>query len=87
MAGKSSFDDPEVRRRAVRALLIVSPFMFIGCYMLSAVQGARPRDCLLIAAVGTAMCLAAALVIHLLGAKSGLALTVVRVVLMLVRIR
>lgn len=63
-------DTPERRARVVRALLVLSPGMFVGCLLLAAVQGARWQDSLLIAVVGTAMCLAAAGVYHLRSSKS-----------------
>ena len=80
-------DDPERRRSVVRTLLILSPFLFIGSYLLAAVQGAPPRESLLIAGVALAMCLGAALVIHLMGSKSGWALVVVQIVLALAKKR
>lgn len=78
-------DDPHRRARAVKALLVCAPFTFAGCFLLAAVQGAEARHSLLIAAVGTAMCLAAALVIHLMGSKSWMALVAVKIAMMLVR--
>lgn len=80
-------DDPATRRRIVRTLLILSPFLFAGSYLLAAAQGARAQDSLLIAAVALAMCLAAALVIHLMGSKSGWALVVVKIALALAKRR
>jgi hypothetical protein len=77
-------DNPETRWRAVKALLVISPFMFVGCYLLAWAQGAEPRYGLLIAAVGTGMCLAAAGTIHLMGSKSIYALIALKVALLLV---
>jgi len=63
-------DTPERRQRIAALLLKLSPLMFILCYVLAAVQGARPQDSLLIAVVGTIMCLGAAGLYKLLGSKS-----------------
>lgn len=63
-------ETPERRARVVRALLVLSPFTFVGCFLLAAVQGARWQDLLLIAVVGTAMCLGAAGLFHLRGSKA-----------------
>lgn len=82
-----ALDDPEKRWRVVRALLILSPFLFVFCYLLAWVQGAEARYSLLIAVVGTAMCLATAGVIHTMGSKSWMALVAVKVALMLVKRR
>lgn len=87
MSEPHPLDNPEIRRRTVRNLLVLSPFLFVGSYLLAAVQGARAQDSLLIAAVALAMCLSAALVIHLMGSKSGLALMLVRIALALARRR
>ena len=51
-------------------LLKLSPLMFILCYVLAAVQGAKWPHSLLIAVVGTAMCLGAAGLYKLRGSKS-----------------
>jgi len=80
-------DDPAARRRVVRALLTLSPFMFAFTWWLAWIQGAAPRDCLLIAAIGLAMCLGAALVIHLMGSKSATALMIAKLVLGLAKRR
>lgn len=63
-------DDPEKRRRVVRLLLMMSPGVFVFCYLLAWVQGAEPRHSLLIAAVGAAMTAGAAVAIHLFGSKA-----------------
>ena len=52
-------------------LLKLSPLAFVLCYVLAAVQGARWRDSLLIAVVGTLMCLGAAGLYKLRGSKAG----------------
>lgn len=87
MSEPHPLDDPERRRSVVKTLLVLSPFLFVGTYLLSAVQGAEPRHCLLIAAVAVAMCLGTALVIHLMGSKSGWALVVVKIALALAKRR
>ena len=83
MPGPNLLDDPEKRRRAVRALLVLSPFAFLFAYWLAWIQGARSQDALLIGAVMVAMCLSSALVIHLMGARSRWALILVQLVLAL----
>lgn len=65
-----TLDDPLAKARTVRALLIATPFMFVGCYLLAWVQGAEVRYAVLIAAIGAGGCAATALAIHLLGAKA-----------------
>ena len=83
MAKTNPLDDPEKRRKVVRLLLILSPFSFALCFFLALVQGAEPRHCLLIGAIGGAVCLVAAPVIHVMGSKSWIALAVVQLALML----
>lgn len=63
-------DTPEQRLRIAALLLKLTPLMFVLCYVLAAVQGARWQDSLLIAVVGTAMCLGAAGLYKLRGSKS-----------------
>jgi hypothetical protein len=77
-------DYPEKRARTVRLLLWLTPFTFLLCYGLAWVQGAETKHCLLIAAVGAALCLAAAGVIHFMGSKSWMALVAVKIALLLV---
>lgn len=79
MAG--SLDDPEVKRRTVRALVWLSPLLFAGSYLLAAAQGAQSRHALLIAGVAVGMSLGAAACIQLFGAQSGVILGVVSVLL------
>ncbi len=81
----SQLDDPVIRRRTVRNLLVVTPFLFVGGMALAWVQGARTDHALLIASIGAAMALSAALVIHLMGSKSTWVLVAVRALLSLVR--
>lgn len=61
---------PEQRQRVASLLLKLSPLMFVLCYVLAAVQGAKWQQSLLIAVVGTLMCLGAAGVYKLRGSKS-----------------
>jgi len=82
---KQSLDDPVYRGRAVRALLVTSPFAFIGCYLLAWVQGAATGHALVIAAAALGMCLAAAAAIHVMGSRAWIALLVVKSVLLLVK--
>lgn len=63
-------DTPERRQRVAALLLKLSPLMFVLCYVLAAIQGARWQDSLLIAVVGTIMCLGAAGLYKLRGSKS-----------------
>ncbi len=63
-------DMPEQRQRFASLLLKLSPLMFVLCYVLAAVQGAKWQQSLLIAVVGTLMCLGAAGVYKLRGSKS-----------------
>lgn len=87
MTEPKPLDDPEQRARVVRVLLIASPFMFVGCYVLAAIQGAEAFYALVIALAGTGMALGAALAIGLLGSNAKWALVVVQVVLMLLAAR
>ena len=48
-------DMPEQRQRVASLLLKLSPLMFVLCYVLAAVQGAKWQQSLLIAVVGTLM--------------------------------
>jgi hypothetical protein len=87
-AGKPAqptLDDPVAKARTVRALLIATPFLFIGCYLLASVQGAEPRYGLLIAGVAAGGSAATALTIHLLGSKSRYVLMLVSTVLALAK--
>lgn len=63
-------DTPEQRQRTAALLLKLSPVMFVLCYLLTAVQGAKWQNSLLIAVVGTAMRLGAAGLYKLRGTKS-----------------
>jgi hypothetical protein len=63
-------DMPEQRQRVASLLLKLSRLMFVLCYVLAAVQGAKWQQSLLIAVVGTLMCLGAAGVYKLRGSKS-----------------
>lgn len=62
-------DTPEARQRVAALLLKISPLMFVFCYVLAAVQGARWQHSLLIAVVGTVMCLGWAGLYKLRGSK------------------
>lgn len=77
-------DDPAVKARTVRLLVLLTVPLFVLCYVLAWLQGAEVRHSLLIAAVGAAMSLGAAAAIHLMGSKSWIALVVVKAALALV---
>jgi hypothetical protein len=74
-------DNPEIRARTVRNLLIAAPFLFVGSYALAAVQGAERWVCLLIAGIALAGCLGTALAIGGLGSQSRHLLTAVTFIL------
>jgi multidrug efflux pump subunit AcrB len=80
-------DDPEKKARTVRALLIATPCMFVGCYILAWAQGAEVRHAVLIAAVGAIGCAGTALTIHLFGSKSRYALVLLGLVSLIMRLR
>jgi hypothetical protein len=77
-------DDPAIRARTVRNLLITAPFLFVGSYALAAVQGAERWVCFLIAGIALAGCLGTALAIGGLGSSSRHVLTAVMIILPLV---
>lgn len=62
-------DTPEQRQRIASLLLKLSPLMFALSYVLAAVQGARWQHSLLIAVVGTLLCLGMAGLYWLRGSK------------------
>lgn len=62
-------DTPEQRQRIAALLLKLSPLMFVLCYVLAAVQGAKWQHSLLIAVVAL-MCIGAAGIYKLRGSKS-----------------
>lgn len=76
-------DDPAKRARVVRVLLVATPFMFVGCYLLAAIQGAAAFYALVIALAGAGMSLGAALAIGLLGSNAKWALVAVQIVLVM----
>ncbi len=78
-------DDPEKKRRTVRTLVVLSPGIFVLCWLLSWVQGADGGTSLLIAAVGAGMCLGTALTIQLLGSHSWIMLVAVKIAAMLMK--
>ena len=61
---------PERARAVARSLFIWTPFSFPLAWVLSAVQGADTRTCLIISIAGTLMCLGAALLFHLRGTSA-----------------
>lgn len=52
---------PEKADRAGRALFILTPFMFPFMWVITAIQGADTRACLIVSIAGTLMCFGAAL--------------------------
>jgi uncharacterized membrane protein YecN with MAPEG domain len=66
-----NLNDPNYRRRLVRALLLISPFGFGLCYLLAALQGAETWVALLLGAVMFFGCLGAAALFHSRGSKAG----------------
>lgn len=76
-----NLDDPEVKRRLVSALVKLTPFLFIGCWILAALQSASASHSTLIAGVAAAGALGTALSIHLFGSGSRHVLTGVMVIL------
>lgn len=73
------WDDPEVNRRVVRALLILAPLLCIGGYLLVLAQGGRQAVALVIAGLALAMALGAAAAIHWLRSQAILAFGAVAV--------
>lgn len=61
---------PEKAARVARALFILTPLMFPSLWILTAVQGADTRACLIVSAAGTLMCLCAALLFKLRGTSA-----------------
>ena len=82
-----TLDDPVARARTVRALLIATPCLFVGCYLLAWVQGAEPRYAGLIGAIAAIGSLATALAIHLLGSKSRYVLYLVMAAISLAKMK
>lgn len=76
-----SLDNPVQRWKTVKALLILTPFLFAGCYLLASWQGAAPRHAGLIAAIAAVGCLGTAGAIHLLGSQAKWALVAVQAIL------
>jgi len=81
MSEQPTLDDPARRWRTVKALLVATPFLFAGCYVLAYLQGAQPRHALLIAGVAAVGSLGAAGSIHLLGSQAKWVLVGVQAVL------
>ena len=77
-------DDPVKKRRVVRALLFLSPALFVFCYILAWSQGAAPRHTQLIAAIGMCLAMGAAAAIHLLGSRAWMAAAALKIALLFV---
>lgn len=67
------WDDPEVNRRVVRALLVLAPFLFAGGFLLVLAQGGSWTVALVIAGLALVMNLGAAAAIHWLRSQAILA--------------
>jgi hypothetical protein len=80
---KPSLDDPEYRRRVVRATVVLSPVGFLLAYLLGLVQGASQGVSLLLGVVMFVGCLGAAALFHLRGAEAGRDVTLITIVLRL----
>lgn len=81
----SPLDTPEGKRRAVRALLFVSPFGFALAYGLAYVQGAEPRLSLLLGGIMLAGTLATAALIHVAGSNARYALVAIAILRLFAR--
>jgi hypothetical protein len=66
-----NWDDPEINWRVVRSLLILAPFLFVGCYLLALAQRASSYHSLIIAGIALGMCLGTAAIIHLFRSGAG----------------
>ncbi|PTM60122.1 hypothetical protein [Phreatobacter oligotrophus] len=66
----ANFDDPVVKARVVRALLILTPFLVIGSYLFALLQNASQPIAFLLAGLSAAMSLGTAACIHWLGSAS-----------------
>jgi ABC-type amino acid transport system permease subunit len=60
-------DDPLVKKRCVKVLLVLTPFAFVLCWVLAALQGASARDSTIIGGVAAIGTFGAALSIGLFG--------------------
>jgi hypothetical protein len=79
-------DDPVVKTRLVKRLLVLTPIAFVFCWVLAALQGASARDCTLIAGIAAGASFGAALSIGFLGSGARWVLTAVVVVIGLLQI-
>ncbi|MGL4592102.1 MAG: hypothetical protein ACRCVZ_09665 [Aestuariivirga sp.] len=79
-----SFDDPIVKARTVRRLLIAAPFLFVSLWLMAALQGASNGIALMISGIALAGCLGTALSIQVLGSQSRHVLTAVMILIALV---
>ncbi|MGQ3354032.1 MAG: hypothetical protein ACT6XY_06965 [Phreatobacter sp.] len=65
-----NLDDPAVKRRLVVLLLKLTPFAFVLCWVLAALQGAPAFTCTVIAGAAAGATLGAAVSIGLFGSGS-----------------
>jgi fatty acid desaturase len=66
----ANLDDPVVKARVVRALLILTPFLVTGSYLLAILQNASQPIAVLLAGLSAAMSLGTAACIQWLGSAS-----------------
>lgn len=80
---EQSPQDPELNKSAARTLLWITPFAFVGTYLLAAVQGAEPKHCALIGGVMVVGCLGTAALLRLRGSKAAGDMAWIRILLAL----
>lgn len=68
---RPTLDDPEYRRRIIRACIFVSPLGFAIAFLLGLFQGVSPEIALLMGLVLAAGCFGAAGLVHLRGTEAG----------------
>ncbi|AVO46477.1 hypothetical protein C6569_16220 [Phreatobacter cathodiphilus] len=79
-------DDPLVKKRLVKVLLVLTPVAFVLCWVLAALQGASARDSTIIGGVAAIGTFGAALSIGFLGSGARWVLTAVVVILALLQL-
>ncbi|MCZ8316817.1 hypothetical protein [Phreatobacter sp.] len=79
-----NLDDPLVKARVVRALLIVTPFLFVGGWLLAIAQNASQSIAFLLAGLSAAMSLVTAACIHWFGSGSRHVFTAVAIIVAII---
>lgn len=79
-----NLDDPIVKARVVRALLMVTPILMVGIYALTILQNASHPIAFLLAGLSAAMGLGTAAAIHWLGSGARHVFTAVAILVALV---